>query len=185
MGLRVCHRSGADANAAIMWHHGRYMARIEETKLPGVGVRYEFQTDSGQRIGVIHHRTGRRELFFCPSEDPDTPTVSLHLSDDESHSLVDALGGSQVVENLSHLQQHIEGLAIDWLAVESESKYADRTIGDARIRTRTGVSVVAVIRGDDPYPAPGPEFHVESGDTLVVVGTPRGIELVADILANG
>lgn len=161
------------------------MARIEQTKLPGVGVRYDFETETGQRLGVIHHRTGRRELFVCPPEDPDLPTVSISLSEDDAHSLVDTLGGSQVVESLGHLQQHVEGLAIDWLTVESESKYADRTIGDARIRTRTGVSVVAVIRGDDPYPAPGPDFHIEVGDTLVVVGTPQGIDLVADILANG
>lgn len=161
------------------------MARIEQTKLPGVGVRYDFETETGQRLGVIHHRTGRRELFVCPPEDPDVPTVSISLSEDDAHSLVDTLGGSQVVESLGHLQQHVEGLAIDWLTVESESKYSDRTIGDARIRTRTGVSVVAVIRGDDPYPAPGPDFHIEVGDTLVVVGTPQGIELVADILANG
>lgn len=161
------------------------MPRIEETKLPGLGIRYDFETESGQRVGVIHHRTGKRELFVCPADDPDLPSLSLHLSEDEAHSLVDTLGGSQVVESLAHLQQQIEGLAMDWLTVESESKYADKTIGDARIRTRTGVSVVAVVRGDDPYPAPGPDFHVESGDTLVVVGTPHGIELVADILANG
>lgn len=161
------------------------MTRIEQTNLPGVGLRYDFETDAGQRIGVIHHRTGRRELFVCPADDPDRPTVSLHLSDEESHHLVDALGGSQVVENLSHLQQHIEGLAIDWLTVESDSRYADGTIGAARIRTRTGVSVVAVIRGYEHFPAPGPDFHIGVGDTLVVVGTPHGIEQVADILANG
>lgn len=161
------------------------MTRIEQTNLPGVGIRYEFETEAGQRLGVIHHRTGRRELFVCPPEDPDLPSVSVHLTDDEAHSLVDTLGGSQVVESLAHLQQHVEGLAIDWLTVESESKYADRTIGDARIRTRTGVSVVAIVRGEDPFPAPGPDFHIEIGDTLVVVGTPHGIALVADILTNG
>lgn len=161
------------------------MARIEETKLPGVGVRYEFETEAGQRVGVILHRTGRREMFVCPADDPDLTALALQLSEDEAHTLVDALGGSQVVENLAHLQQSVEGLAIDWLTVEPESKYADRSIGDARIRTRTGVSVVAVVRGDDPYPAPGPDFHVEAGDTLIVVGTPKGIELVSEILANG
>lgn len=161
------------------------MARIEQTNLPGVGVRYEFNTEVGQRIGVIHHHSGRRELFVCPAEDPDRPTASVTLSEDEAHDLVDTLGGSQVIESLSHLQQHIEGLAIDWIAVESESKYAGRSIGDAHIRTRTGVSVVAVIRGDDPFPAPGPEFRMEIGDTLVVVGTPEGIDTVSDILLNG
>lgn len=158
------------------------MPRIEQTSLPGVGIRYDFTTETGQRLGVIQHRTGRRELFVCPPEDPDAPAVSIQLSEEEAHSLVDTLGGSQIVENLFHLQQHIEGLAIDWLTIESESTYADRTIGDARIRTRTGVSVVAVIRGDVHFPAPGPEFRLERGDTLVVVGTPEGIESVSEIL---
>lgn len=161
------------------------MSQIQETNLPGVGVRYEFLTSEGQRIGVIHHRTGRRELFVCPRDDPDRPAASLDMSETDSHTLIDVLGGSQVVKNLSHLQQHVEGLAIDWLVVEPGSRYADRTIGDAHIRSRTGVSVVAVIRNEEHFPAPGPEFRVETGDTLVVVGTTEGIETVGDILTNG
>lgn len=161
------------------------MARIEETKLPGVGVRYEFETEDGRRVGVIHHRTGRRELFVCPASDPDTTSMVLNLSEGEAHELVDVLGGSQVVESLAHVQQHIEGLAIDWLAVEEGSAYAGRSIGDARIRTRTGVSVVAVVRDEDPFPAPGPDFRIEGDDTLVVVGTPDGIEKVTEILRTG
>lgn len=161
------------------------MAQIQETKLPGVGVRYEFKTEDGRRVGVIHHSTGRREVFVCPADDPDTTTVSLNLSERESHDLIDVLGGSQVVESFSQLQQHVEGLAIDWLPVDPDSTYAGRSIGDARIRTRTGVSVVAILRGDEPFPAPGPEFAIEAGDTLVVVGTPEGIEQVTEILRTG
>lgn len=161
------------------------MPEIEETSLPGVGMRHDFRTEDGSRIGVIHHRTGRRELFFCSAEDPDSVAMSVSLSDDDSHALSEALGGSTVVENLTRLQQQIEGLAIDWLAVDPESPYAGRTIGDARIRTRTGVSVVAVIRAEEPFPAPGPEFMIEPSDTLVVVGTPNGINRVSDILMTG
>jgi TrkA domain protein len=159
--------------------------RIEETPLPGVGVRYEFQAEDGSRIGVVHHRTGRRELFVCPPEDPDTVRFSLSLSDDESHTLHEALGGSQIVENLVHLQQQVEGLAIDWLTVGAGTAYADKTIGEARIRTRTGVSVVAAIRDEGAHPAPGPEFRLAADDVLVVVGTPDGIELVRQILTEG
>lgn len=161
------------------------MPRIEETPLPGLGVRHEFIAEDGSRIGVVHHRTGRRELFVCPANDPDAVVLSLNLSDTDSHALSEALGGSQVVQNLTDLQQQIEGLAIDWLSVDRGTPYAGRTIGDARIRTRTGVSVVAVIRGDKAYPAPGPEFLVEAGDTLVVVGTGQGINQVKEILTAG
>lgn len=161
------------------------MARIEETPLPGLGIRYEFQTEDGRRVGVIHHRAGRRELFVCPPDDPDSAAFTLNLSDDESHALAEALGGSRIIESLTHLQQQVEGLAIDWLTVEEGTAYADKSIGDARIRTRTGVSVVAVVRGDDAHPAPGPSFHLEAGDVLVVVGTPEGIENVNNILTAG
>jgi TrkA domain protein len=161
------------------------LPNIEETPLPGVGLRLDFTADDGSRIGVVHHRTGRRELFVCAAEDPDAAVVSLSLSDDDSHALAEALGGSTVIANLMDLQQRIEGLAIDWLAVERGAPYVGKTIGDARIRTRTGVSVVAVIRGDQAHPAPGPDFQIEASDTLVVVGTPKSIKEVDEILTVG
>lgn len=161
------------------------MPKIEETPLPGVGLRHEFVTEDGRRIGVIHHKTGRSELFVCPPEDPDAVALSLNLSSEESHALSEALGQSTVTENLVELQQQVEGLAIDWLKVEEGTPYSDRTVGDARIRTRTGVSVVAVIRDEKAHPAPGPSFHIEAGDTLIVVGTPEGIRTVEEILSTG
>jgi TrkA domain protein len=159
--------------------------QIEETPLPGVGLRHEFTAEDGRRVGVIHLKSGRRELFVSSHDDPDRVVLSLSLSDDESHALSEALGGSTVIENLQDLEQRIEGLAIDWLKVDEDSPYANGTIGDARIRTRTGVSVVAVIRGEKAHPAPGPEFRIEPGDILVVVGTSEGIKGVDEILIAG
>ncbi len=161
------------------------MAQIEETPLPGVGVRYDFKTQEGQRVGVIHHRSGRREVFVCAPGDPDTVRATLTLSTDEARTLVDLLGGSKIVENLAHLQQRVEGLAIDWLEIAPESPYSGRTMGEAAIRTRTGVSIVAVLRNDTTFPAPSPDFLIEADDTLVVVGTPEGISMVGDILLTG
>lgn len=161
------------------------MSKIEETALPGVGIRHQFTSEDGTRIGVIHHRTGRRELFFCEQADPDSVSHSLDLSDDDSHALSEALGAPTVVARLTSLQQQIEGLAIDWLRVAEETPYSGKSIGDARIRTRTGVSVVAVIRRDQAFPAPGPGFLIEHDDTLVVVGTPEGIKAVSEILTVG
>jgi len=161
------------------------LPRIEESALPGVGIRYEFNTEDGRRIGVVHHRTGRRELFMCEPDDTDAAVVNMSLSEEESHALSEALGGSTVVANLANLQQQVEGLAIDWLMIDERSPYANRTIGDARIRTRSGVSVVAVLRGAQAFPAPGPDFAIQAGDTLVVVGTPEGIEQTQEILRTG
>jgi TrkA domain protein len=158
---------------------------IQKTSLPGFGVRYDFVTAEGTRVGVVHHRTGWRELFVSPSDDPDSVAVTVTLTEEEAHTLVDVLGGSQVVEDLSHLQQHIEGLAIDWLQVEPGHSAAGKSIGDLRLRTLTGVSVVAVLRGAQAFPAPEPSFLIDANDVLVVVGTPRGIVNVSTILRTG
>ena len=43
---------------------------LERTALPGLGVSYAFATAEGQRVGVVAHLSGRRELM---SYDPRTP----------------------------------------------------------------------------------------------------------------
>jgi len=50
------------------------------------------------------------------------------------------------------------------------------------LRTRTGVSIVALVRGDQPLPAPGPEETLRVDDTAVVVGTADGINAAAKLL---
>ena len=47
---------------------------------------------------------------------------------------------------------------------------------------RTGVSIVAVLRGQTAFPAPEPSFSVQAGDTAVVVGTPAGVRTLARLL---
>lgn len=160
------------------------MAEIEETHLPGLGVRYEFRTSRGSRLGVVHHRTGRRELIVYHHDDPDTARDVIALDPDDSATLAEMLGASRVSEQLDRLQT-VEGLAIDWLPVSSESPFAGRPIGDTQARSRTGTSIVAVIRGDKAVPAPGPEFGLLAEDTLLVVGTPRGIEGLSVLLRSG
>ncbi len=161
------------------------MTEIKEIELPGVGVRYEFVTDEGQRVGVVSHRSGRREVYLADPVDPDSFKRALALSEDDARSFAEMLGASRVAQELAELQQKIAGLAIDWLPVRDDSPYALRMIGAARVRTRTGVSIVAILRGDQAIPAPGPDVEVRPGDYLVVVGTPRGIEQVVELLRTG
>lgn len=161
------------------------MSEINEVKLPGVGVRFEFETADGNRIGVISHRSGLREIYASRRDDPDEFRRVLGLSPDDARTLAELLGATRVAQQLAELQQRVEGLVIDWLPVRQDSPYLGRTIGDARLRTRTGVSVVAIVRGEQAVPAPGPEQQLEGGDYLVVVGTARGVEQAVELLRAG
>jgi TrkA domain protein len=161
------------------------VAVVRETQLAGIGIRYEFTAQDGRRIGVVHHRSGERELVRYDGDDPDTSHDLLRLGPEDSRTLAELLGASQVAKDLAELERDVEGLAVDRLPLAVEDPFHDRTIGDTAARTRTGVSIVAVLRDGSAYPAPGPEFGLLGGDTLVVVGTPRGIEGLAILLRSG
>jgi TrkA domain protein len=141
------------------------MSTVNETPLPGLGVRFEFETRAGARLGVLQRQGGRTDLLVYDPADPDSVIESISLDDEEARTLAELLGSSRVVEDLGRLRQRIEGLEIDWLLLEGSSPFVGRTIGDTGARTRTGVSVVALVRRDDPIPAPGPEQGLEAGDT--------------------
>ncbi len=161
------------------------MTDINETKLPGVGTLHDFECVSGARIGVITHHTDRREVVIYDPADPDRVGESATLTADEARVLADLLGGTTVTQRLYDLRRDIAGLAIDWLPISPHSPYAGGTIGDTELRTRTGVSIVAIVRRDRPIPAPGPEEPLLVDDTAVVVGTPDGINQAAGLLSTG
>jgi TrkA domain protein len=156
---------------------------IQETNLPGVGLRHDFTTRAGRQLGVVTHRTGRRDLLVYDREDPDACQEVVQLTDEEADALAELLGAARLVEHLAALQR-IEGLAIDWLPIRDGSPYAGRAIADTQARSRTGVSIVAILRGDGAIPAPTPDTGLEPGDTVVVVGTAQGIKELARLLGS-
>lgn len=161
------------------------MGHLDEMRLPGIGTRVEFVTDEGRRLGVVRHHTGRRELFVCPPGDPDTTDVATSLTEDEAHTLVDALGIVSVAEDAGEQTYQVEGLVFAWIEVSEGSPVVGRSIGEMKIRTRTGASIVAVLRPAGSVPAPEPQFVVAAADTLVVAGTAEGITAVRELVGTG
>ncbi len=151
------------------------MDEVSETKLPGVGVRHEFTTDDGREVGVLVHHDGRREILIYDTDDPDACTSLVSLSASDSRTMSELLGASQVAETVAAVQQDIEGLSIEWIDLGASSPVAGTSIGEGRYRTRTGASIVAVIRQSESVPAPGPDFSFQPGDVVVAVGTAEGL----------
>ncbi|MGZ6682277.1 MAG: hypothetical protein ACXVFK_18915 [Solirubrobacteraceae bacterium] len=79
------------------------MAHIEETRLPGIGLRHDFTTSDGTRIGIVTYRDGRRELLIYDDRDPDECRARLVLSDQDAETLAELLGASEVIERLAEL----------------------------------------------------------------------------------
>jgi TrkA domain protein len=65
--------------------------RVEETPLPGVGARYDFQTAAGRQVGLVARRDGTTELVVYAEDDPEYVSESVTLHPDERAALVELL----------------------------------------------------------------------------------------------
>ena len=144
---------------------------VYETDVPGVGKKFEVEIDSSERLVILLHHDGKRELFRKP--DPDADAERLFTLDGQLAREVGAiLQGAyfQPVET-DNVEVPLGDALIEWLEVSEDSELVGQTLGDANLRQRMGVSVIAIQRGSDSVPNPGPEETITAGDTLVTLGT--------------
>jgi TrkA domain protein len=158
---------------------------VEVTPLPGIGVRKDFALRSGRRIGVVSHRDGRVDLIVSKEDDPDASIAELPLSAEEAGALANLLGAPQLIGQLAEEHRDFPGIHTKQLSIVEASPFDGRPLGETAMRTRTGVSIVAVMRAGQVHPSPGPDFTLTAGDLLVAVGTAEGLEAAAKILNLG
>jgi TrkA domain protein len=149
---------------------------VKEHDLPGVGKKFAVTTDNGDRMTVIIHNTGHREIYhFDPGED--YPSHAVRLDDAEARKLGAILGGAYfqpvVAESMEMVFQQ---LSVEWLKVDAASPLAGSSLAEAAVRERTGASVIAILRDGAAVPNPQPGERLAAGDTLVVVGDRGQVE---------
>lgn len=157
---------------------------VTEVLLPGVGLRYEFSNADGDRIGIVAHRSGSFEVVTYSQDDPDEVRPAFRLRPDEAVTVAEILGAPRIAERFADLTREVPGLSAGQIAVPPGSPYADGPLGATRTRTRTGASVVAIVRGDTVVPSPGPEEILRAGDVLVVIGTHDGLGAAESLLGG-
>jgi TrkA domain protein len=149
--------------------------------LPGIGLQYDFTTADGEHLSVIAHRNGSRSLDGYRGDEPDG-VFSVHLTVDEAAVLADALLAGHDDPRL--LRADELGLVAERIALSAASRWHGRPLGTTQLRTRTGASIVAILRGPNPIPSPAAAFRLAGGDTLVVVGTREGADAAAALLTK-
>ena len=146
-------------------------SELRETRLPGVGTKFAFETDHGARVAVIQHVDGMRELYIFRRIDDDEPRAVLQLEDEEARQLGAVLGGAyerpKIVEDL---EMALGELAIEWVPVPAGSPAIGRTLADCGFRARTGITIIAILREPEPVTGAQPNDVIQEGDTLVTVG---------------
>ncbi len=158
---------------------------VKEVLLPGVGLRYEFENHDGDRIGVVARRTGDFEVVLYAAADPDQARSVFRLTEEEAEALAQILGAPRIVERFADLTKEVPGLDAGQVKIVAGSGFVDRLLGETRARTRTGASIVAIVRDETVLASPGPSEVLRAGDVLVVIGTQDGIAGVQQIIEQG
>lgn len=155
---------------------------MSSVPLPGIGVRYDLITREHRRLSVIAHRDGSRTLNAHREDDPDACALSAKLTAGEAEALIDALMPAHHSSSL--LSTTDLGLVAERIELSAQSHWNGRVLGETRMRTETGASIVAVLRRAEAIPSPAPDFRLTGGDILIVIGTREGVEAAAAILGR-
>ncbi|MED3624719.1 cation:proton antiporter regulatory subunit [Neobacillus thermocopriae] len=160
---------------------------IRERELPGIGCKFEITTKNQEKIVIVIHDDGRREIYHFDSDDQDEVLSNVTLSDSEARQIAGILGGmSYKPKALETVDFAFDDLLIEWFQVEPNAPAVNKTIGEIDIRNNFGVTVIAIKKKNTKKTHnPGPETVIEVGDTLVFSGERHQIkELISQLLSN-
>jgi TrkA domain protein len=157
---------------------------LEETLLPGVGVRYELRIASGELLAIVVPRDGGAEISVYDDRDPDRARGVFRLSPEEADAVAEVLGAPRLTQRFADLSREVPGLQSGRFPIPPGSPFADRPLGDTRARTLTGCSIVAIVRDTDVVPSPGPQDLLQPGDVLVAIGSGPGLERLGHHLSG-
>ncbi|MFI9544204.1 cation:proton antiporter regulatory subunit [Streptomyces sp. NPDC052016] len=155
---------------------------VTEVLLPGIGLRYEFTNHEGDLVGIVAARTGYFELVVYVGGDPDEARPVVRLDSQEADTVAEILGAPRIAERFADLTKEVPGLVSGQVEVRPRSPFANKPLGRTRARSRTGASIVAIVRGEDVIASPTPDQVLRAGDVLVVIGTDEGIAGVEQIV---
>lgn len=150
---------------------------IYETELPGVGKKFEVEISETERVIVVIHHNGRREIFHKQEPDADGHKL-FELPDRLARKVGSIIEGSYFQPVASPTIDTLLGgdTVLDWAEIEEGTPLDGRSLAECELRARTGASILAVRRGDETIANPDPEFQTQAGDTLIALGSREQID---------
>ncbi|MDE3840741.1 potassium:proton antiporter [Bacillus methanolicus] len=160
---------------------------IRESELPGIGWKFEIITKNQDKLVIVIHDDGRREIYHFNSDDHDEVISNVTLNDSEARQIAGILGGmAYKPKALETVDFAFDDLIIEWYQVEPNAPAVNKTIGEIDIRNNFGVNVIAIKKKNTKKShTPGPDTVIEAGDTLVISGERNQLkDLIKNLLSS-
>ncbi len=163
------------------------MTLIRESDLPGIGRKFQIDTRGGDKLVIIVHDDGRREVHHFDNDDPDESVSMVTLDDVEARRVGGILGGmSYMPRALESVDVAFDEMYIEWYKVEPGAKSIGMTIGNLGIRKKTGATIIAIVKRDQmKIINPGPEQTIKEGATLVMLGERAKVKACKQLIQHG
>lgn len=150
------------------------------TRLPGIGAQLEVHDVDGQALRAIRLLDGSVELHPAGGS-----VVVLDPSAAQSLGAFAAGHFSLPPRVLERIDDVLGGLAFDWVTLPEGAYAVGKSIEELAVRRRTGVTVVAILRGLVPIVDPEPSARLEPGDDLVVACREQDVGAFERYLVDG
>ncbi len=163
------------------------MSSIKESELPGIGKKFQIDTRSGDRLVIIVHEDGKREIHHFDYDDPEDSISMVTLDDTEARQVGAILGGMAYMPTaLENVDVAFEDMTIDWYRVPPGAKAIGKTMGDLNIRNQTGATIIAIIKKNHfKVINPGPEEVIDEDSTLVIIGERGHVKECKKLIMEG
>ena len=152
----------------------RYVIEIPELTRLGANVvipeEFETSIEIFSRV-LAHYNVPRDEIERLVSEIRASHYQALRPGARPRLTLSGALGAMP--------QMHVERIVIG-----PNAPAVGQTIADTGLRSKTGALILAVRRGESDLATPSPDFRLDAGDVLVVVGQPPQIKSAYRVLTG-
>ncbi|MTI80999.1 MAG: cation:proton antiporter regulatory subunit [Firmicutes bacterium] len=162
------------------------MSLIKETDLPGIGRKFQINARNGDKLVIVVHDDGRREIHHFDEDDPEESISMVTLDDTEARRVGGIIGGmAYIPKALESVDIALDNMVFEWYKVDSNAIAIGKTIGELHIRQSTGAAIIAIIKKDDKIVNPGPNQIIEAGATLVVIGSRKQVKACKQLLIDG
>lgn len=163
------------------------MSTIREAALPGVGRKFQIETTNGDRLVIVIHDDGTRELYHFTRKQPDRAASVVRLQDAEARQIAGIIGGlTYVPKALPSAEIVLDDLLLEWYTIPPASTCIGKTIRELQVRTKSGASIVSIIEPDRVKRVnPEADTVLNEAATLILAGDRGTITKLKRLLVTG